>query len=110
MLVYMPFITSVWTLHGAFLAIGFSTSVIDTGCQIMTQKIHGTKAGPWIGANTVALSITGVAPPSVGYLTADYSLFAQYVVVAATGCLAASTFFALLPAQESFDRGLIDEV
>ena len=38
-------------------------AVTDTGCQIMTRKAHGKKAGPWLGANTVTFGIAGAIVP-----------------------------------------------
>jgi len=38
---------------------------MDTGCQIMTRKMHGKFAGPWLGANAAAFGLAGAAVPLV---------------------------------------------
>lgn len=103
-LMYMPFITSVMILHVAFFALGLCTAITDTGCQIMTRKLHGAKAGPWLGANTVVFGISGALVPLIGYLTG--SIFIQYVILAAVSCLVAS-FLIILPAPEKYE-GLLE--
>jgi len=78
-LMYMPFLTNVIVLHVCFTMLGICTSILDTGCQIMTRKLHGKEAGPWLGANTVAFGVSGSIVPLISYLTGD--LFAQYAVL-----------------------------
>ena len=103
-LLYMPEITSVYTLHGAFFVLGLCTAITDTGCQIMTRKLHGSKAGPWLGANTVVFGISGALVPLIGYLTG--SLFIQYVILSAVSC-ATAAFLIILPAPEKYE-GLLE--
>lgn len=64
-LALLPLVTTVQGLHVLFLLMGFGTAVVDTGCQIMTRKIHAKKAGPWLGANTVAFGISGAMVPLI---------------------------------------------
>lgn len=104
-LMYMPFITSVITLHAAFFVMGLCTAITDTGCQIMTRKLHGSKAGPWLGANTVVFGISGALVPLIGYMTG--SLFIQYVILASVSCMTAA-FLIILPAPEKYE-GLLEE-
>eukprot|EP00752_Nemacystus_decipiens_P010278 g9159.t1 len=104
-LVYMPFITSVYVLHAAFFVLGLCTAITDTGCQIMTRKLHGAKAGPWLGANTVVFGISGALVPLIGYLTG--SLFVQYVILSAVSC-ATAAFLIVLPPPEKYE-GLLEE-
>jgi hypothetical protein len=80
LLLYLPFNKSYVLLHVYFLFLGFGTAVTDTGCQIMTRKVHGKKAGPWLGANTVSFGITGALVPLIETLT--YKLSVQYLVIA----------------------------
>lgn len=80
-LIILPFNRSVILLHVYFLLLGIGTAITDTGCQIMTRKIHGQSAGPWLGANTVAFGIAGAFVPLVELLTS--SVFIQFYVVAA---------------------------
>jgi hypothetical protein len=58
-------------LHVLFAGLGFGTAVTDTGCQIMTRKAHGKRAGPWLGGNTVTFGVAGAlvetgTPPGEG--------------------------------------------
>ncbi|CAM9797586.1 unnamed protein product [Phaeothamnion confervicola] len=104
-LLYMPFITNVPMLHVAFFGLGLCTAITDTGCQIMTRKVHGIGAGPWLGANTVAFGISGALVPLLAYLTG--SLFVQYAILATVGLIVAM-FLLVLPPPESqpgFARG-----
>jgi predicted MFS family arabinose efflux permease len=74
----LPFCTSVFLLHIEFLFLGLMTAITDTGCQIMTRKIHGKKAGPWLGANTVAFGISGSVVPVIQIISSR--LTAQYII------------------------------
>ncbi|CAN0001068.1 unnamed protein product [Laminaria digitata] len=47
----------------------------------MTRRLHGSAAGPWLGANTVSFGISGALSPLIGWLTG--SLMVQYSVLAA---------------------------
>lgn len=51
-----------------------------SGCQIMTRKLHGRNAGPWLGANTVAFGISGALVPIIEIYTD--SIVIQYYVMA----------------------------
>lgn len=103
-LLYMPEIESVYALHGSFFVLGLCTAITDTGCQIMTRKLHGAKAGPWLGANTVVFGISGALVPLIGYLTG--SLLVQYVILSAVSC-ATAAFLIILPAPEKYE-GLLE--
>lgn len=88
----MPFNTSVDLLHINFLLLGLATAVTDTGCQIMTRKVHGKKAGPWLGANTVAFGVSGAFVPLVEIFTEN--IFWQYYTIAAiVGVVAITVIF-----------------
>lgn len=77
----LPYNTSVAMLHVLFFCLGLGTAITDTGCQIMTRKIHGKAAGPWLGANTVAFGISGACVPLMELFTD--SLVIQYDIMAA---------------------------
>ncbi|KAJ1430062.1 major facilitator superfamily domain-containing protein [Ochromonadaceae sp. CCMP2298] len=77
----LPFNTSTVLLHVYFLLLGIGTSIVDTGCQIMTRKVHGKNAGPWLGANTVAFGVAGAGVPLIELLTNSVSI--QYYVLTA---------------------------
>jgi predicted MFS family arabinose efflux permease len=78
-LMAMPFVTSNVILHIFFLFLGLGTAVTDTGCQIMTRKLHGKMAGPWLGANTVSFGISGAFVPVIELFTS--LLYIQYFSV-----------------------------
>jgi predicted MFS family arabinose efflux permease len=78
-LMAMPFVKSNVILHIFFLFLGLGTAVTDTGCQIMTRKLHGKMAGPWLGANTVSFGISGAFVPVIELFTS--SLYIQYFSV-----------------------------
>ncbi|KAG5192668.1 major facilitator superfamily domain-containing protein [Tribonema minus] len=103
LLLWLPYVTNVWALHGAFLCLGLCTAVTDTGCQIMTRRAHGCRAGPWLGANTVAFGLSGALVPCISYATDR--LIIQYALMSAMGVSAAIAFIAL-PTPEK-QRGFI---
>jgi hypothetical protein len=99
-LLWLPFVSRVLTLHAGFLLLGICTAITDTGCQIMTRRVHGKSAGPWLGANTVAFGLSGAIVPCIAYATTE--LIVQYAIMSGIGVLAAATFI-LLPAPENQD-------
>ena len=48
-------------LYAAWFCAGASAAALDTGCQIMTRKVRGALAGPWLGLNTVCFRARGRA-------------------------------------------------
>ena len=84
-LICIPLSDDVGTLHLNFFALGFLTAIVDSGCQLMTLRLHGSAAGPWLGANTVAFGVSGTVSPLIGWLTGS--------VVVAYCTLAAVTVF-----------------
>lgn len=98
LLLSLPFITNVILLHLNFLCLGLSTAITDTGCQIMTRRVHGRRAGPWLGANTVAFGVTGAIVPALSYATTD--LFLQFAILSGLGIVTV-VWFLLLPSAES---------
>ena len=82
-LLAVPLSDDVRTLHLNFLILGFLAAIIDAGCLLMTRRLHGSAAGPWLGANTVAFGVSGALSPLIGWLTG--SLMVQYSVLAAVG-------------------------
>ncbi|KAJ8614434.1 hypothetical protein CTAYLR_000779 [Chrysophaeum taylorii] len=91
-LLYMPFIHDVWILHLCWFLLGMCTATLDTGCQIMTRKVHGIHAGPWLGANTVCFAIAGALVPLIELITGE--LFAQYATLATIAVLNAAALYA----------------
>ena len=76
LLIALPFVKSDVLLHVFFLFLGLMTAITDTGCQIMTRKLHGKFAGPWLGANIVLFGISGAFVPIIEIFTS--SMYIQY--------------------------------
>lgn len=91
-LLYMPFVRDVWVLHLCWFLLGMCTATLDTGCQIMTRKVHGIHAGPWLGANTVYFAIAGALVPLIELVTGQ--LFAQYATLATITVVNAALLYA----------------
>jgi len=105
-LLLLPHNTSYIILHVYFFLLGFSTAITDTGCQIMTRKLHGEFAGPWLGANTVAFGLTGAVVPLVVLFAEDveeqFALLASVVfLICALTVLSPS-----LPTSSSISNGM----
>jgi len=75
----LPFNHNYIMLHLYFLFLGLGTAITDTGCQIMTRKLHGKAAGPWLGANTVAFGISGAFVPLIEIITEKLTI--QYYII-----------------------------
>ena len=88
LLLALPYVLSAAALHLAFVGLGFCTAVTDTGCQIMTRRLHGVDAGPWLGANTVVFGLAGALVPLVALATGG-GLTAQYGIISAIALLVA---------------------
>ncbi len=54
-----PHIRSVKALHAIYFCFGLFASMVDTGCQVMTNFVLQSDSAPWLGANASALSIGG---------------------------------------------------
>jgi predicted MFS family arabinose efflux permease len=80
LLLIIPFNTSLSFIHIIFFLMGLGTSITDTGCQIMTRKLHGKDAGPWLGANTVAFGASAVFVPIIEIISKN--LWHQYLIMA----------------------------
>ena len=76
----IPYNTNVDMLHFYFFFLGLATAVTDTGCQIMTRKLHGKSAGPWLGANTVVFGVAGAIVPVIEIATDNFKL--EYFILA----------------------------
>ncbi|CAM9862399.1 unnamed protein product, partial [Choristocarpus tenellus] len=94
----MPFVSSLVVLHMSFFFLGLCTAITDTGCQIMTRKVHGRDAGPWLGANTVAFGISGALVPLIAFFTG--SLFIQYCILATVSVVVGLSLVLLTPPEK----------
>ena len=88
-LVLMPSTRTITELHIFFFSLGLGTAVVDTGCQLMTRKLHGEKAGPWLGANATVFGLSAALVPILesfsSKLTTQY--FTLATLVGLTCCL-----------------------
>ena len=103
MLIAIPSCHSLRTLHFYFFMCGLGTAMTDTGCQIMTRKIFGKDAGPWLGANTISFGISGAIVPLVEMSTDD--LYVQYLILAALSLATVVTLW-LGPDMEGYENFL----
>lgn len=92
LLLVLPYTKNLILMHIEFLFLGVGTAVTDTGCQIMTRKIHGKGAGPWLGANTVAFGIAGALVPCVELLT-DSLVWQYYSLACMVAAIAVLAIF-----------------
>ncbi len=97
LLVWLPFQRSTVLMHINFGALGLCTAVVDTGCQIMTRRVHGQTAGPWLGANTVFFGLSGAFEPLISFLTSN--LIIQFAIIAGLSVFIA-IFLLFLPNPE----------
>ena len=85
LLVAMPFTTTIAELHVIFFLLGLGTAITDTGCQLMTRKLHGKCAGPWLGANATVFGLSAALVPVLemvsSQLSTQYFLLASIVAV-----------------------------
>lgn len=93
-LLLVPLVGNAGTLHLMFLTIGFVTAIVDAGCQLMTRRLHGSAAGPWLGANTVSFGLGGAFAPLIGWLTGR--LMVEYAILATVAFLI-GCFLVVLP-------------
>lgn len=85
MLIAIPFSSNVFQLHVYFLILGLGTSVTDTGCQLMTRKLHGKESGPWLGLNATVFGLSAAIVPFLELLTK--SVVHRYAIFAAISAL-----------------------
>ena len=102
-LICMPSCHSYTFLHIYFFFCGLGTSLTDAGCQIMTRKIQGKKAGPWLGANTIAFGLAGAFVPVLEILTTD--LYVQYLILAGISLASVCSLW-LGPDMEGYENYL----
>lgn len=96
-LLLVPLADNSGALHVMFLALGFLTAIVDAGCQLMTRRLHGSAAGPWLGANTVSFGLGGAFSPLIGWLTG--SLVVEYAILATVTFLI-GCFLVVLPSPD----------
>ena len=69
----------------------------------MTRKIQGKKAGPWLGANTIAFGTAGAFVPVLEILTTD--LYVQYLILAGISLASVCSLW-LGPDMEGYENYL----
>ena len=85
-------------LYAAWFCVGASAAALDTGCQIMTRKVRGALAGPWLGLNTVCFALAAALVPLLEMMARDV-LATQYLTLAAL-CVLSAAFVASAPHPE----------
>ena len=96
LLAILPYNKYEVLLHFYFFCLGFGTAITDTGCQLMTRKLHGRRAGPWLGLNATIFGLSAALVPLLDVFAPDP--FTQYYILA--GIVACSSAFMLLVSLE----------
>lgn len=79
-LILLPFTSTVCQLYFYFFVLGLGTSITDTGCQLMTRKLHRKSAGPWLGANATVFGLSAALVPILEMSSSKLSI--QYLILA----------------------------
>jgi predicted MFS family arabinose efflux permease len=108
MLIRMPFCSDLLELRAEFFSLGLCTATIDTGCQIMTRKLHGRKAGPWLGSNAVAFGFSACIVPIIAAI--DAKLNDQYFIMSAIVALVSLPLFFGAKAEDDENIALLQEL
>ena len=96
LLAVLPYNKYEVLLHFYFFCLGFGTAVTDTGCQLMTRKLHGRRAGPWLGLNATIFGLSAALVPLLEVFAPNP--FTQYYML--VGIVACSAAFMLLVSLE----------
>ena len=84
LLAILPSCRYVIFLHISFLLLGAGTAVTDTGCQLMTRKLHERKAGPWLGLNATMFGLSAAFVPLLEVMTSN--TYQQYLILTGIVC------------------------
>ena len=80
LLLIIPSVNSAEALYLCFFLLGWCSSINDTGCNIMTRKIRGKQAGPWLGANGISFGMSAAIVPVIELISNDFAT--QYYILA----------------------------
>lgn len=75
----LPSTTSTAQLYVYFFLLGLCSAIDDTGCNILTRRLRGRKAGPWLGANGISFGMSAAIVPLIESITSDFST--QYLLL-----------------------------
>lgn len=101
-LISLVYNKSLVMLHVLFAILGICTALVDTGVQIQTRKLHGMKAGPWLGANTVCFGCAGAIVPLLEMFV-DREGIEFYIMASVTLAVGLGIF--VMPPVEDIIRG-----
>ena len=76
----IPLSNTAVMLYTFFFLLGLFSSINDTGSNILTRKLRGKEAGPWLGINGVSFGMAAAIVPVVELLSSD--LQTQYTLLA----------------------------
>ena len=102
LLTIIPFSRAAMQVYFYFFCLGICSAVNDTGCNIMMRKLHGKKAGPWLGANGISFGMSAAVVPLVELLTPD--LTEQYHTLAVLVLIIAAMMMYGLNRRESLSE------
>ena len=87
MLMLIPFSTSSTQLYIYFFILGLCSAINDTGCTILTRKLRGRQAGPWLACNGISFGLSAALVPLVECLSNQFTI--QYYLLAILICIVA---------------------
>lgn len=71
-LLLIPSCWETYQLYIFFYILGLCSSINDTGCTILTRKLRGKEAGPWLGANGISFGMSAAIVPIIESLSEDF--------------------------------------
>ena len=87
MLMLIPFSASSTQLYIYFFILGLCSAINDTGCTILTRKLRGRQAGPWLACNGISFGLSAALVPLVECLSNQFTI--QYYLLATLICIVA---------------------
>ena len=93
-LVLIPSCWQTYQLYMFFFVLGLCSAINDTGCTILTRKLRGQQAGPWLGANGISFGMSAAVVPIVESLSPDFGK-QYYILAALIFAVAASVWYGM---------------
>jgi len=69
----VPFVYTLWAMLLVFLLQGVSLGFIDCGCNLLTIRLHGEGAAPWLQALHFWWAVGALCSPLLGAAATDYT-------------------------------------
>ena len=72
-LTLIPSCWQTYQLYIFFFILGLCSAINDTGCTILTRKLRGQQAGPWLGANGISFGMSAAIVPIIESLSSNFA-------------------------------------